>query len=154
MKWHDIPGYQGKYQISEDLQIRSNECIIYQRDINGNFFSRVQPEKILIPFVNSGYFKINLNKQMKYVHRIVATVFVPNPNNYSVVNHVDGNKLNYHPSNLEWTTDQLNCQHAWKTGLTKMTDGMRQGLRVGQLLKGYKSKVRRDEATGKFMANG
>ena len=59
---------------------------------------------------------------MCMVHRIVAEVFLPNPNNYPVVNHVDGNKKNPDISNLEWTTFSGNSKHAFDIGLSKISD--------------------------------
>ena len=53
----------------------------------------------------------------KYVHRIVAGMFLENPDNLPVVNHIDGNKSNNHVDNLEWIDHEGNMQHAWKTGL-------------------------------------
>lgn len=52
-------------------------------------------------------------------HIQVAKAFVPNPFNYPVINHLDGNKLNPFYGNLEWTTHQGNTQHALECGLTK-----------------------------------
>ena len=43
---------------------------------------------------------------------MVAEAFIPNPNNYSVVNHIDGNRKNNEVSNLEWCTPLYNAQHA------------------------------------------
>lgn len=54
------------------------------------------------------------------VHRLVAQAYIPNPNNLPVVNHIDGNPLNNHVSNLEWTTHSGNCKHAVAYGLTKL----------------------------------
>ena len=51
-------------------------------------------------------------------HRLIAEVFVPNPLGLPCVNHIDGDKANCHPSNLEWCTHQQNMAHAAETGLT------------------------------------
>lgn len=59
-------------------------------------------------------------KYGKQVHRLVAEAFLPNPNRLPVVNHIDGNPLNNHVSNLEWTTNSGNCKHAVAMGLTKL----------------------------------
>lgn len=53
----------------------------------------------------------------KYVHRIVATAFIPNPENKRTVNHIDCNKNNNHLSNLEWATYKENNVHGRANGL-------------------------------------
>ena len=51
------------------------------------------------------------------LHRLVAQIFIPNPNNYPQVNHIDGNRYNNAASNLEWCTAKQNIRHCWDTGL-------------------------------------
>ena len=48
--------------------------------------------------------------------------FVPNPHNYSQINHKDGNKLNNSLDNLEWCTPKYNSQHSWALGISKPTN--------------------------------
>lgn len=56
---------------------------------------------------------------MKKVHRMVAEAFLPNPNCWPQINHIDGNRLNNYIENLEWCTAQQNIDHACITGLMK-----------------------------------
>lgn len=51
------------------------------------------------------------------VHRLVAWEFVPNPNNYPVVDHLDAKKLNNKAYNLEWVTYKENTNRAARMGL-------------------------------------
>ena len=51
------------------------------------------------------------------MHRLVAETFIPNPKKLPQVNHLDGNTLNNHVSNLEWCDAYDNLMHAIRTGL-------------------------------------
>ncbi len=64
-----------------------------------------------------GYKCIMLNIKQYRIHRLVALTFLPNPNNYPIVNHIDGNKTNNIVENLEWCSQSQNCQHAHDTKL-------------------------------------
>ncbi len=55
------------------------------------------------------------------VHRIIAMAFVPNPDGKPFVNHIDGDKGNCSPTNLEWCTSAENNTHARETGLAPTT---------------------------------
>lgn len=61
---------------------------------------------------NSGYIQIRLWKNNKcnhlYAHRLVATAFIPNPNNYPCIDHIDTIKTNNHYLNLRWCTNSMN----------------------------------------------
>ncbi len=60
----------------------------------------------------------------EYLHRIIATKFIPNPMNYSDINHINGNKQDNRVENLEWCTRSHNLQHAIDTGLKKYRQGI------------------------------
>jgi len=53
----------------------------------------------------------NGKKKHGYIHRLVALHYLDNPENKSDVDHIDGNKLNNHVSNLRWTTNIENCNN-------------------------------------------
>lgn len=53
-------------------------------------------------------------KSRRYIHRLVAEAFIPNPQNKPMVNHIDGNTKNNNVSNLEWVTALENVEHASK----------------------------------------
>ena len=59
----------------------------------------------------------NGKEKHAYVHRLIASAFIPNPEKLPQVNHIDGNTRNNAAKNLEWCTAQRNVQHAYETGL-------------------------------------
>lgn len=85
------------------------------------YFSR---ERILKPSkARNGYLIVVLcnreKKTGKLVHRLVAEAFVPNPENKSQVNHIDGNKINNKVENLEFVTAKENTNKAYEIGLKR-----------------------------------
>jgi hypothetical protein len=79
-------------------------------------------KKFLKPNTNgSGYlrveFRIDNKRFHRVIHRVLAKVFIPNPENKKEVNHKDGNKLNNKLSNLEWVSPRENMKHAFKIGI-------------------------------------
>lgn len=74
--------------------------------------------------INSGYLVASIytkpgSNKLELIHRMVAETFIPNPNNYGFVNHIDGNKFNNSVGNLEWCNRSQNMIHAVKKGLAK-----------------------------------
>lgn len=97
--WVSIEGFNGKYSVSNRGRVRSNSY--------GN---------ILKPFDNGrGYKLVTLCKDNKhykrYVHRLVAQAFIPNPDDLPEVNFKDENKSNADVENLEWCTGKYNMNY-------------------------------------------
>lgn len=123
-EWRPVKGYEGRYEISSYGRIRSLDRDVIQI-FNGIPHTRHLKGKLLKPTSNgNGYLSVRViipeqsQKTVKIlvIHREVAKTFIPNPNNYPVVNHIDGNKSNNISSNLEWCTYQYNTQHAYNNG--------------------------------------
>lgn len=73
--------------------------------------------KELTQFINNdGYAYICTKNGGAYVHRLVAMAFIPNPEGYSEVDHIDGNRRNNHRKNLEWVTRKENVIRAAARG--------------------------------------
>ena len=83
---------------------------------NGSVFSK-KSNRFLKPVMQkNGYKHIELSNEggpkQFAVHRLVAMAFVPNPNNYPIINHKDQNKGNNVSNNLEWCTYKYNSNYA------------------------------------------
>ena len=111
-RWKNIPGYDGVYQVSDQGQIRSVDRMVTMV-MKGTPCQSFRPGHEIVPSMNrGGYFEVVLYRGGKgvhhFVHRLVASAFVPNPLGLPQVNHLDENKGNNTASNLGWCTAQEN----------------------------------------------
>lgn len=115
--WKDIEGYEGIYRVSSYGRVLS-----VNYGPKGKFGLNTPMSKVLRPSVaTTGYLTVELYKgksrKRVYVHRLVASAFIPNPVGKPEINHVDGNKQNNNVTNLEWVTTSENTRHAINNNL-------------------------------------
>ena len=107
--WKPIEDFKDKYKVSNLGRIKN---------IRTNHIYKTTNQQ-------GDYFAINLynetHKRTTRIHREVAKAFIPNPNNYPVVNHKDMNKQNNCVDNLEWCTYSYNTKDAIKKGANTMS---------------------------------
>lgn len=110
-----IYDYRGLYQVSNLGRFKSLSKTISRYNGRACCVNHI-PEKMLTPNVRNGYLRITLYKNDKRkifsAHKIVALIFLPNPENKPEVNHIDGKKDNNCVDNLEWVTRKENMKHA------------------------------------------
>lgn len=98
--WKDVVGFEGLYKVSNCGRVFSiKRNIILKQNVNGR---------------GQGYFQVGLyngKNHTKPIHRLVAEAFIPNPNEYPQVNHIDEDAKNNHVDNLEWCTSRHNNNH-------------------------------------------
>ena len=132
LEWRDIKGFEDQYQVSNygDFHIKEYHFIDAANRRIGRKERYIWSEELSEYGGDSKqgrYLGIHLGGMKKtYAHRIVAEMFIDNPENKPEVNHKDGNTHNnyggcaekdYLDSNLEWVTRKENMEHASANGL-------------------------------------
>lgn len=110
--WKPVLGYENLYEVSNCGNVRSvehytehgnNKMIVY-----GKLLSKVRNTK-------NGYLYVTLSKNGKrktaMVHRLVATAFIPNPDNKRCIDHIDGSRDNNAAHNLRWCSHKENMNY-------------------------------------------
>ena len=100
-----IPGFEEEYGISEDGEVYSYRL-----------------KRFLKTTLDKGYYRVSLTKDekscLKFIHRLIAETFIPNPDNHPFVDHIDRDPKNNSLSNLRWATNQQNGMNRTKQNNT------------------------------------
>lgn len=110
--WRPVVGYELLYQVSNFGRFKTVERI----RIHPAKGEQLKRERLLSIFKRDGYGNVCLIKdgveKRTGIHRLVAEVFIPNPENKPFVNHIDFNRSNNCVDNLEWVTQKENIAHS------------------------------------------
>lgn len=113
------------YDPSQYIWLDCIGCPDYAVTIDGKIWSNKSYDWMICTPNNAGYCCVVLSNGLQQlhfkVHRLVAELFIPNPENKPEVNHIDGNKMNNSVDNLEWVTTYENHAHAREHGLRMRT---------------------------------
>jgi hypothetical protein len=150
--WKPIKGYEGFYEITEQGDVRR---------VVGSWCQRTRPVTVCADTEPRGNptRRVRLcNRTKPYkrylIHRLVYEAFVgPIPKGLTI-NHLDGNRANNHPSNLEIATMREQMIHAYATGLQQRAKGVNRG-KVAKLtdldVLDIRKRYRRHVVTGRML---
>ena len=118
--WMDIPGFPN-YMISNQGRVYRKSYGKVGKNGRTYHFKAMLLKGSIDP---DGYKRVQLTREVDgshsyFIHRLVASTFIPNTENYPVVNHKDGNKQNNNVHNLEWCTAKENTGHFWTSDVFK-----------------------------------
>lgn len=161
-EWKPVPDYEGMYEVSNYGRVYS----ILRFVDNGRGSLRKTGGRVLrIAVAKHGYSIVQVNRdsipQTVRVHIVVAKAFIPNPNNYPMINHKDEVKTNNVFSNLEWCDAKYNNNY----GTIRLRNSLKQKnninssrpvlqyTRDNQFVKEYPSAAEASRQTGLRQAN-
>jgi hypothetical protein len=104
--WKNIKGYENCYKVSNLGRVKS---LKRKKVLEDKIISSKRIDYYGYPYVNLSK---NSNTKDFRVHKLVAIVFVDNPNNYSDVDHIDRNKLNNNIENIRWCSSSENKRNS------------------------------------------
>lgn len=117
-EWRPVVGWEGFYEVSSHGQVRSVARVIART--NGPL--PVQP-RVLKPQIKNGRHQsvtlrdtANGRTERPYIHRLVAEAFIPNPDGFRVVRHLDDNPLDNRVENLAWGSQSDNMHDLVRNG--------------------------------------
>lgn len=114
-EWRDVPGWENYYRVSSYGRVASLGRIVERK--NGATHSvacrLLKPNKCIHNGIYYNYICLRRPGIRKAIaiHRIVAQAFIPNPDKYPEVDHIDRNGLNNNVQNLKWCDRIINMRN-------------------------------------------
>ncbi len=110
-----IKGYEDYYEVDQFGRVFAKERTIHVTDHDREYDKHLPSRQMKQSVHTKGYKIVPLTKDgvctTKFVHRLVAEAFIPNPDDLPFVNHIDEDKTNNFAENLEWCTEQYNSTY-------------------------------------------
>lgn len=113
-----------KDKITEELRLikgSETDYITPTGKIYKDYGNDMYYPKSVFPNKNNGYMYCGITypegQRQRRVHILVAEAYIPNPNNYPIVMHLDNDKSNLNVENLQWGTVSQNTKAAFNDGL-------------------------------------
>lgn len=118
--WKAITGYEGYYEVSSLGRVRGIDRMVrFQKGyVPGLKKGHIIAARSLNKYRLCQLWKDGKKENFK-ISILVARTFIPNTDNKTMVNHINGIKNDDRVVNLEWVTRSENAKHAYVTGLIK-----------------------------------
>jgi hypothetical protein len=126
--WKEVESKGIKWLVSTEGRIKTvdheTEYTRVRKGVAQTFKSKFKGKLLALVKTKTGYHEVYSMKNgvrvHHLVHRLIGMAYVEGYSKELTINHIDGNKLNNHPSNLEWVSVAKNTQHQWETGLVNL----------------------------------
>ena len=109
--WKDVVGYEGHYSISSFGRLVCHQRYITAKNGHKHYLKRCLIKVKQKETYSSVALHLNGKRKVFYIHRLVAMMFIPNPENKPCVDHIDCDIHNNNVTNLRWVTQQENVHN-------------------------------------------